>query len=191
MTPADERAREALSAYFSQNGLLLCNENGELPYLDLVGGSWNGIVSLMESGDVCYSRFYKGRVTYLSRALYYAIKPYRRRTERLNAQCVRLLDFLEAAGEANAAQMQSVCMLEKKAQTNALDRLVEELFVTVSRRDETIHESWCTFYYCPAASWEQKQPEVTSPALPGEAERLLLRQLEQKQIAALLKSPRG
>ena len=58
--PADP-AREALKQYFSQNGLLLCNENTELPYLDLVGGSWNAIVSLMESGDVFYSRFYKNR----------------------------------------------------------------------------------------------------------------------------------
>ena len=187
MAPGDERAREALSAYFSQNGLLLCNENGELPYLDLVGGSWNGIVSLMESGDVYYSRFYKGRVTYLSRALYLALKPYRRRMERLDAQCLRLLAFLEAAGEANAAQMQSACLLEKKAQSKALDRLVDELLVTVSRRDETIHDSWCTFFYCTADRWEQKQPDLTATASLGEAQRLLSQQLEQKQITALLK----
>ena len=184
-------AREALLTYFQQNELLLCNENKELPYLELVGGSWNGIVSLMESGDVFYSRFYKGRVTYLSRALYYALKPYRRRMERLDAQCLRLLNFIEMVGEANAKQMQSACMMEKTAQTKALNRLVEELFVTVSRRDETIHENWCTFYYCTADFWEQKQPQRPALATPGEAERLLGHTFTQKRITALLKSARG
>ena len=182
MNERDEAAQHALRPYFAQNGMLLCNESRELPYLDLVGGSWNAIVSLMERGEVCYSRFFRGRVTYLSRALYCAIKPYRQRPLRLDEPSRRVLEFLRATGEANAEQMQAACLLERKAQAAALDALVSELFVTVSRRDVTIHESWCTFSYCPVERWEQRQP---SP--PTEDARLLLsRQLTDRQIDRLL-----
>ena len=141
---SNDPAKEALLLYFSQNGLLLCNENAELPYLDLVGGSWNAIVSLMESGDVFYSRFYKNRVTYLSRELYFALKPFRQRAERLSAQSQRLLAFLQAAGEASAEQMQNECMLEKKALTEALNdypdanRATSDQQVTITQPGATI-----------------------------------------------------
>ena len=156
MQTQDEQARAALIAYFGENGLLLCNENPALPYLDFVGGNWNAIVSLMESGDVFHCRLFHHRVTYLSRALYFAMKPYRRRMHRLDAISIRLLAFLRAVGEANAEEMQTACQLEKPAQTKALELLVDEMFVTVSSRDKTIHETWCTFCYCPAECWEEK-----------------------------------
>ena len=112
MTERDEAAREALLRYFSQNGLLLCNESAQLPYLDLVGGSWNAMVSLLESGDAFYSRFYQNRVTYLSPALYFALKSRRRRAERLDESSKRLLSFLRAAGETASSppsMRESVC----------------------------------------------------------------------------------
>ena len=182
MLEQDEKARGALITYFRENGLLLCNENPKLPYLDLVGGNWNAIVSLMESGDVFYSRLFHHRVTYLSRALYTAMKPYRQRLLRLDEPSRRLLEFFRATGEASAEQMQAACLLERKAQTAALNALVSELFVTVSRRDVTIHKSWCTFFYCPVELWEQRQP---SPP-PEDARQLLSRQLSGRTIDRLL-----
>ena len=180
-------AREALTRYFSQSGMLLCNTSEELPYLDLVGGSWNAIISMMEDGLAYYSRFYKNRVTYLSSALYIALKPYRRRLDRLDDDSMRLLDFLQAAGEANAEQMQQTLLLTKKAQTDALNRLVSELFVTVIHRDVTMNETWCSFTYGLAETWEQRLPrEIHGPKI-GEAEEILLRQLSQKQVKSLLR----
>jgi len=158
-----------------------------LPYLELVGGDWNAIVSLLESGDACYSRFYKSRVTYLSPALYFALKPHRRREERLTQDGARLLAFLRAAGEATTPQMQAECMLEKKALTQALNQLVFELFVTVLRRDVTLNETWCSFAYGPVERWEEKQARNHIEPSVGEAEHLLLRQLSQKQVVSLLK----
>ena len=188
MSTQVDPAREALLTYFAHNGMLLCNESAELPFLDLVGGNWNAIVSLMESGDVCYSRFYKNRVTYLSRELYLALKPFRRRAEKLTPQSERLLAFLEAAGEASAEQMQNACMLEKKAQSGALNLLVSELLVTVLRRDVTIHESWCTFCYGTSQRWEEKLTTQLTTQDEREAEQILLRQLSQKQVNDLLRA---
>jgi len=180
-------AREALTRYFSQSGMLLCNTSEELPYLELVGGSWNAIVSMMEDGLAYYSRFYKNRVTYLSPALYFALKPFRRRLIRLDDNAVRLLTFLQAAGEANAEQMQQTLLLTKKAQTEELNQLVSELFVTVLHRDVTLNENWCSFTYGLAETWEQKLAhEIHAPKI-GEAEEILLRQLSQKQVKSLLK----
>jgi hypothetical protein len=187
VTAREDGAREALLRFFSQNGLLLCNESSELPYLELVGGDWNAIVSLLESGDACYSRFYKNRVTYLSPALYFALKSHRQREERLTQDSARLLAFLRAAGEATTQQMQAECMLEKKALTQALNLLVSELLVTVLRRDVTLNETWCSFTYGPAARWEEKQSRVEMMSSACNAEEILLRQLSQNQIASLLK----
>jgi len=78
--------------------------------------------------------------------------------------------------------MQAACLLERKAQTTALNTLVSELFVTVSRRDVTIHESWCTFLYCPVELWEQRQPAP----LAADARQLLGRQLTERQMNRLL-----
>ena len=122
MQTQDKQARGALITYFGENGLLLCNENPALPYLDLVGGNWNAIVSLMESGDVFYSRLFHHRVTYLSRALYFAMKTYRQRMQHLDATSVRLLEFLRAVGEANAEEMQAALFMEKRVQTKALEQ---------------------------------------------------------------------
>jgi len=187
VTQQHDSAREALIRYFSQSGMLLCNTNEELPYLELVGGSWNAIVSMMEDGLAYYSRIYKNRVTYLSPALYFALKPYRRRLDRLDDNARRLLAFLQAAGEANAEQMQQTLLLTKKAQTEALNRLVSELFVTVIHRDVTLNENWCSFTYGLTETWEQKLPhEIHAPKI-GEAEEILLRQLSQKQVKSLIK----
>ena len=84
--------------------------------------------------------------------------------------------------------MQNACMLEKRAQTEALNLLVSELFVTVLRRDVTIHESWCTFCYGTAQRWEEKQISQVTTQDEREAEQILLRQLSQKQVNSLLKS---
>ena len=185
MNERDETAKRALCAYFADNGMLLCNESSELPYLDLVGGNWNTIVTLMERGEVFYSRLFRGRVTYLSRALYCAMKQYRQRQTRLDEPSHRLLEFLRAVGEASAEEMQAACLLEKKAQTNALNLLVSELYATVSRRDVTIHESWCTFRYCLAEAWEQKA-SIPTPADAADARQLLSRQLSKQQIDRIL-----
>jgi len=186
MIQQNDPACEALIRYFSKSGMLLCNASEELPYLDLVGGNWNAIVSLVEDGLACYSRFYKNRVTYLSPELYHALKPYRRRMDRLDESSRRLYDFLRSVGEANAEQMQQACLLEKKTQTDALNRLVSELFVTVIRRDVTLNENWCSFTYGPAEVWEQKQNRADSTTKIGEAEEILLRQLSQKRVNSLL-----
>ena len=83
--------------------------------------------------------------------------------------------------------MQQQCLLEKKAETEAHNRLVYELFVTVIRRNATLNETWCTFTFGPSERWEAKQPRENRTPIVGGAEEILLRQLSQKQVAVLLR----
>lgn len=47
-----EQRKRLLSGYFEANGMLLCNESRDLPYLEGVGGDWNSIIALIEEGKV-------------------------------------------------------------------------------------------------------------------------------------------
>jgi hypothetical protein len=89
----------------------------------------------MESGDVFYSRFYRNRVTYLSRRMYAALRPHRRRNERLDGDAARFLRS-HRGGRGKRVTDAARVLLDKKTQAKALDQLVSELFVTVIRRDE-------------------------------------------------------
>ncbi len=177
----------ALSGYFGENGLLLCNEHPNLPHLGLAGGNWNAVVALMERGDVFYSRFYKNRVTYLSREWYFALKVHRGRYLRIPEESLRVYDFLRSAGMGNARQIQAVCRLSKKRYDAAMLALFREMLVTVLWRDETISENWCTFLYGTSETWEQKQPENRPQANNEDAQVLLARYFGQTEVQRLLR----
>ncbi len=177
--------KDLLRGYFAQNGLLLCNENRELPSLASIGGRWDDIVALMESREVFYSKLYKGRVTYLSREFYYHIKPLRQREDRLSPQARELLAFLRQAGPMGTEDLKRLFPLWGSRFSSYLDELLRALLVTALERDRTLNENWCTFLWGGYALWEDgRQPPLADPA---EARRLLSPLLTERQITALLK----
>ena len=181
---------ENLQAYFAGNGLLLCNENACLPCLWDAGGDWNAIVTLMERREAFYSKFYKGRVTYLSAALYYQLKPCRQRKERLSPEAARLYAYLEAAGAATTEQIKDALLLTQKSCSACMDELFCELLATVLRRDQTLQENWCTFVYGTFAAWERTSDANHGAPDSAVAVRLLAPYYTGRQLAALLNLPR-
>ncbi len=177
--------KDLLRSYFAQNGILLCNENRELPSLSSIGGKWNDIVALMESREVFYSKLYKGRVTYLSREFYYHLKPLRRRERHLSRQARELLALLRQTDPMGTEELKRLFPLWGPHFGTYLEELLRELLVTAFRRDRTISESWCTFLWAPAESWEAALSPL--PSSPAEARRLLSSLLSEKQIDLLLK----
>lgn len=121
-----------LRAYFAKNGMLLCNENKELPSLFSVGGDWNAVVSLLEQGEVYYCKLYKGRTTYLSRALYYQIKPYKQNLERLSQKGREVLAFIKAAGLVSTKEIKDTLMLPRAAYTACMDELFKALLACLA-----------------------------------------------------------
>lgn len=177
--------KDLLRSYFSQNGILLCNENRELPSLASIGGRWDDMVALMENREVFYSKLYKGRVTYLSREFYYHIKPLRQREDRLSPQARELLAFLRQAGPMGTEELKRLFPLWSSHFEAYLDELLRELLVTAVKRDRTLNENWCTFLWAPSEYWEMGISPL-SPS-PAEARRLLSSLLSEKQIVSLLK----
>ena len=176
--------RELLRSYFSQNGILLCNENPDLPSLPSVGGTWNDIVTMMEDREVFYSKLYKGCVTYLSREFYYHIKSLRQREEHLSPQAVELLGFLLQAGPTGTEELKRLFPLWGKSLSIHLDELLKELLVTAVKRDRTLNETWCTFLWAGYEVWEAGQPPC--PSNLEKAHRLLSGLMTEKQIERFL-----
>lgn len=179
---------QLLRAYFSRNGILLCNESKELPYLEAVGGDWNSVVHLMTSGKVFYSKLYKGRVTYLSREFYYRVKPYRQRLESLSPESQELLSFIQEAGLVNTAEMKQALPLPAKQFAACMDALFRDLFVTVIARDRTIASNWTSFYWGSFERWEALQPTLNVIHEPEELSRFLPF-LSEKQIQRYILNP--
>lgn len=177
--------KNLLRSYFAQNGILLCNENRDLPSLTSVGGQWNDMVSLMEGREVFYSKLYKGRVTYLSREFYYHVKPLRRRENRLSPQARELLAFLRQTDPVGTEELKRLFPLWGSRLGTFLDELLRELLVTAVQRDRTLNETWCTFLWAPSEYWEVGLSPL--PSTPAEARRLLSPLLTERQMAALLK----
>ena len=176
--------KDLLRGYFSRNGILLCNENRELPSLTSIGGRWDDIVALMERREIFYSKLYRGRVTYLSREFYYHIKPFRQREDRLSPQAIELLSLLRQTGPVRMEELKRLFPLWGSRFGTFLDELLRELLFTAVKRDRTLNENWCTFLWAPSEYWEAES--FSFPSSPAEARRLLSPLLSERQINSLL-----
>ena len=176
-----------LQSYFSCNGVLSCNENKDLPSLENVGGDFNSIISLMERGEVFYSKLYKKRATYLSRELYYQIKPYKQRADRLSPKSKEILDFIAAVGIVTTKEIKSMFMLSAKAFSSCMDELFAELFVTVIQRDRMLNQGWSSFCWGTSLRWEQLKPLPEVELDIKKISALLSAIMTEKQIQSLLR----
>jgi len=149
-----------LQSYFLKNDMLLCNENKDLPSLTTVGGDWDSIIMLIEQGEVFYSKFYKGRVTYLSREFYYKVKPDKQRTHKLTAKAREVLELIEAANPVSTSAIKDKLMISSKEYTACMDELFKELLVTAIKRDRTINANWSSFCWGTSQHWERLFPGI-------------------------------
>ena len=176
-----------LKSYFYHNGLLFCNSNGDLPDIGSIGGDWDSIVALIEQGEVFYSKLYKNRVTYLSRELYYQIKPYRQRVDNLSDKSKEVIEFLEANDSASTKTIKYILGIPSKEFTICINELCKELLVTAVKRDRTINVNWSSFKWGTFQQWERLKP---LPKVGHDAERLnilLSTVLTENQIRSLLR----
>lgn len=186
-TETTDAKKEMLLTYFSGNGLLLCNESQELPYLDMVGGDWNSIVELIEEGQVFYSKLYKNRVTYLSSAFYACVKSYKQRLDGVSATARNIYDFLASAGRANTAEIKSVLMLSAKAYAQDMDELFSELLVTAVARDKTMAANWSSFYWGTYKTWETMHPTADIKTSDDQLRALTKNLLTEKKLQNLMR----
>lgn len=178
--------KQLLNSYFISNGILLCNESTELPYLEGVGGSWNGIVSLIEEGSVFYSKLYRGRVSYLSRAFYANVKPYKQRIEKLSPIALQIYNFLKDGKIVSSEDIKALLHLSGKTFSKSMDELFGELLVTAIKQDRFISENWCSFCWGTCETWEALHP-VCDIAVSMDSLRSLTEKLiTERQLRRIL-----
>ena len=177
---------KSLQSYFAKNGLLLCNLNKDLPSLDTVGGDWSSIIELMEQGEVFYSKLYKGRVTYLSKELYYQIKPYKQRIDKLSPKSQEILDFIETVELATTKEIKVILNMHSTKEFNlTMDELVKELLITFIKQDKILNANWGSFWWGSYKTWEKISPHKTE-INPIKINELLSDIMIEKQIKSLL-----
>ena len=177
-----------LRAYFIDRGLLLCNDDGNLPSNKTVGGDWNSIVALMERGEVFYSKLYKNKTTYLSREFYYQIKSYKQRIDSVSDNGRKVYEFVHAVDMASIKEIKQALMMSSREFNSALKELCKELLVTAARREKTLNDNgWCSFYWSTACSWEKLKPLPEVRMDSGRVYDLLFGMLEEVKILRLLR----
>jgi len=177
-----------LQSYFIDRGLLLCNDDGNLPSKRTVGGDWNSIVALMERGEVFYCKLYKNKVTYLSREMYYQIKPYKQRIDNMSDNSKMVYEFIKAVDMASTKEIKAALAMSSGKFNAALNELCRELLITAVRREKTLNDNgWCSFYWGVSCSWEKLKP---LPKIQVERDRiydLLFGMIGEKEIERLLR----
>lgn len=179
----ETNARRLLEGYFSRHGLLLCNEDRDLPWLDSVGGDWNAVVALIEDRQVFWSKLWRGKVTYLSRACYWQLKPYRQRLSRVPPGSREAYDLLADAGPLSTEELKRLLRFSGREYGKVMDPLFKELLVTAVERERTIADNWSSFRWATCQTWEAG----STPEAPDaeKLRRLLIPPLTERQVQNL------
>lgn len=144
-------------------------------------------LSLIEEGQVFYSKLYGGRVTYLSKEFYANMKPYRQRLEGLSPTARAVYDFLSEIGTANTEEIKRVLLLSSRTFTQSMNELFRELLVTAIRRDRTMNENWSSFEWGTYKAWEELHPVSAAENSRDVLEHLTKGILTKKKLLNLLK----
>jgi len=177
-----------LQSYFIDRGLLLCNDDGNLPSKRTIGGDWNSIVELMERGEVFYCKLYKNKTTYLSREMYYQIKPYKQRIDNISDNSKKVYEFVEAVDMVSTKEIKKALMMSTKEFNKVLNELCKELLITAVRREKTLNDNgWCSFYWGTACSWEKLKPLHGVKVDVDRVYELLFGMLRDREIERLLR----
>lgn len=179
---------DRLESYLEANGILLCNQNPDLPALEDVGCTWRDVTGLIDRHGLFYSKAFRKRTAYLSPECYYllrAVKPRR----PLTPAAERILSALDGGAAVEAEVLKQVCGLPPKEYRDGFDLLLQNLYVTAMANGTVLHENWSTFRYGTAQAWEGVCPapppygnsprerlwELLRPTVPERCFRSLIR----------------
>jgi len=184
-----EMKLELLRAGIELRGFLLCNPEGKILSKYCVGGDWNSIVALMESGEAFYTKMYKKRAGYLSRELYHQLKPYKQRTDKLSENARKIYEFLQAIDFASTQEIKRTLMMSSSGFNRGLNELSAELLITAVRRERTLNprNGWCSFYWATASEWEKLKPESQVEQDTSRVYELLGTILPENELERLLR----
>lgn len=148
--------QEELLDCLDRHGILLCNENRELPSLCGLGYSMENIIGLIEQKKAFYCKAYQKRSTYLSVRVYQHLC--RCRSQRpLSGQALLILNAMAGRPVVDKEELRASLPLEKREFDRAFDRLLEDLFITAIG-GKRLNPNWYGYLYCTSDVWRQGVP---------------------------------
>lgn len=174
-----------IEKYLDEMSMFLCNDYGKLLSFSQLGGDWDSLMTLIEERKVFYCRLYKNRVTYISDRLYWSIKPYKQRLEKVSEKSRDIFFFLDEFGEATTSEIKNVLTLSNKDFSKHANELVKELLITATTRDKKINNNWSSFYWGTYKLWEKTSVKYKPCCM--EAYKLLGHIFNQNEIKNMLK----
>lgn len=165
--------------------LFLCNDDGRLPSFAQISGNWDELMGLVEQRKFFYSRLYKNRVTYLSERLYWCVKPYKQRLDRLSPKARELFEFIDGFGEITTSEIKNALMLSSKDFSKCINELAKELLVTAVAKEREINNNWSSFYWGTYRLWERTARKYEPDE--GEAYAILEEMFSDREIKGMLK----
>lgn len=174
-----------LEKYLEEMSMFLCNGDGRLLSFYQLGGDWDSLMDLVEERKVFYSRLYKNRVTYISNRLYWSIKPYKQRLEKVSEKSKTIFEFIDEFGEATTPEIKNALVLSNKTFSQCMNELVKEFLVTATARDKKISNNWSSFFWGTYKLWEKTAIQY-KPAYMEEY-KLLEAIFSQREIKNILK----
>lgn len=155
-----------LADYIDMNGILLCNENRELPSLCELGYNMENIIELIKLHQVFYCKVYKKRSTYLSIKAYHLLR--RTKTvKELPSDAEVIYNEMKKYNLVDKDDLKESLHMEKKIFDKAFDFLLENLYIT-AYSGKRINPSWYSYLYCTAEQWAKEVPGLHFNGNPKE-----------------------
>jgi hypothetical protein len=160
--------QEELKDYIDIHGILLCNENVELPSLCSLGYNMENITGLIELHQVFYCKAYKKRSTYLSVRAYQLLR--RTKTvKELYPEAKIIYDDIRRQDYIDKEVFKIRYEMDKKVFDKAFDFLLENLYIT-AYAGKRLNPNWYTYLYC---SFDRFDKEVAGLHYNGDPKEAL------------------
>lgn len=145
---------EQLNRYIEADGMILLNHNMYYPNLEDYCGNWDTIMKLIEDRKVFFSKFYKKRTTYLSKELYFCIKPFKQ-DMALNSVEQAIFDLLMETDGVDTEFIKNSLLIDKKVFDQAMSMLLKNVKITVLNKGKQLTDNWSTFVWGTFLQWEK------------------------------------
>lgn len=138
-----------------KHGLLLLNSTDEYYNVMDCGGDWFTMIRLIEDRQVFVSKLYKGRTTYLSKELYYALHALRSDENVMSEDEQRVYDFISSCTNVDMDLLKIALNMDRKIIRKTLDGMMKKLLLTVLSGGKRLTDSWSSYYFGTYEQWEK------------------------------------
>ena len=152
--PYNLTRQNELGEYLETHGILLCNENKELPSLCGLGYSMENIIGLIDLRQVFYGKIYKKRSTYLSVRAYQLLRRIKEQ-KALSPEAKLIYDSMKNYDFLDKDELKQRLDMEKRVFDKAFDFLLENLYVTAFS-GKRVNSNWYAYLYCTAERWNKE-----------------------------------